>query len=270
MKIKIENRVNFFGTYISVINQEKQLIKIDSLIHDNKTSYITYSNVHVVVTSKKNEALRKAINSAAIASPDGMPLVKLARWKKATEMERCSGPDMFTSIIEHGLERGYQHYFYGSTEETLEMLQTSLKDKYPEIKIVGALSPPFRELSDEEDKAIMDEINRLNPDCIWVGLGAPKQELWMNSHKDKINRGIMFGVGAAFDFHAGTIKRAPVWMQKNSLEWFYRLIKEPTRLWRRYFVTNALFIYYCLMHGIELTKYSFENENAANVEAVEL
>lgn len=247
--------INFFGTNVSVISQCKQIMRVQEMIDFPNSNYVTYTNVHVVVTSKNNDVLRTAINNAAIVSPDGMPLVKVAKWKKVSGIEKCSGPDMIIKIIEDGLEKGYKHYFYGSTTETLKKLKNELEQKYPTIIIVGDCSPPFRVLTDEEDQAIVSEINELNPDCIWVGLGAPKQELWMFNHMNKIKRGVMFGVGAAFDFHADTLKRAPVWMQEYGLEWFYRLIKEPKRLWKRYLVTNTLFIWYLIKHGVKIIKH---------------
>lgn len=243
---------DFFGIKLSWICEKGQLIYVDELIRSKKSSYVTYTNVHVVTTAKKDVDLRHAINSADLVSPDGMPLVRLGRLAGAHCLEKCSGPDMMLSIIENGLNKGYKHYFYGSTDTTLKELEVQLKVKYPDIQIVGLYSPPFRQLTQEEDQEIVDNINALEPDCIWVGLGAPKQELWMYQHRGRIHQGVMFGVGAAFDFHAGLLKRAPLWMQKHGLEWFYRLIQEPKRLFKRYFITNTLFIYYVLRHRIKV------------------
>lgn len=139
-------------------------------------------------------------------------------------------------------DNGLRHYFYGSSEQTLEMLREKLKEKYPDIAIAGMVSPPFRALSEAEDEAAIQAINESGADIIWVGLGAPKQENWMYEHKDKVN-GVMIGVGAGFDYHAGNIKRAPAWMQKMSLEWLYRLMQDPKRLFKRYLVTNTRYLY---------------------------
>lgn len=244
--------VDFFGTKISWICEKGQLMFIDQLIRAKKSSYITYTNVHVVVTAKKNKKLQKAINSADMVSPDGMPLVKLGKAAGATCIEKCSGPDMMLKIIENGLDRGYKHYFYGSTDETLNELSKQLKLKYPTIHICGTYSPPFRQLTEEEDQKIIDNINDVSPDCLWVGLGAPKQELWMYHHRGRLKQGVMLGVGAAFDFHAGLLKRAPLWMQKYGLEWLYRLFQEPKRLFRRYFETNLLFILGIMTHRVKV------------------
>lgn len=138
-----------------------------------------------------------------------------------------------------------KHYFFRSKEETLEALKQNLRKKYPNLNICGMYSPPFRKLTPEEDKQNIDRINNSEADIIWVGLGAPKQEQWMNAHKDKI-KGVMMGAGAGFDFHAGTIQRAPKWVQKIGLEWLYRLSRDPNRLFERYFVTNSKFVWYLL------------------------
>jgi N-acetylglucosaminyldiphosphoundecaprenol N-acetyl-beta-D-mannosaminyltransferase len=235
--------IDFFGTKITVICQCEQLNQIEELIKKNCCSYITYSNVHVVVTAANDKFLMEAVNYAAIASPDGTPLVWAARLKGVSAIERCSGPDMMEKILKMSVEKGYRHYFYGGTSDNLEKLRQVIIQKYPGIKIAGMDSPPFRVLTTEEDQATIDNINRESPDLIWVGLGAPKQELWMYEHQAKINHGIMLGVGAAFDFLTGKVRRAPEWARKIGLEWFCRLIAEPGRLWKRYLITNSRFIY---------------------------
>lgn len=146
------------------------------------------------------------------------------------------------------VEKGYKHYFYGSTEETLTVLREKLNEKYPGIQIVGMYSPPFRPLSGDEDREIVDMINETNPDFVWVGLGAPKQENWMAAHQGKVN-GFMVGVGAGFDYFAENISRAPMWMQNFNLEWLYRLIQDPKRLFKRYFHTNTRFIWHAVIRG---------------------
>ena len=163
-------------------------------------------------------------------------------------MERTTGPDYLKEIISISEEQGYRHYFYGSTEETLKKLEESLKKDYPEVQIAGMYSPPFRPLSAEEDLEITKKINESHADFVWVGLGAPKQECWMAEHQGKIN-GFMVGVGAAFDYMAGNIERAPLWMQKMNLEWLYRLMQEPKRLFKRYFYTNTKFIWNAVILG---------------------
>jgi N-acetylglucosaminyldiphosphoundecaprenol N-acetyl-beta-D-mannosaminyltransferase len=244
----------FFGTWIDQQSEPGQIEQINEFIESNRPHYVTYSNVHVVVTARKDAALREAVNSADIASPDSKPMEFVARIKGLKDFRRCAGPDMMLALLAESERKGYKNYFYGSTQETLDLLRTRMAEKYPKLNIVKMYSPPFRSLSDEEDRALMDEINGLSPDLIWVGLGAPKQEKWMLAQKEKLHRGVMLGVGAAFDFHAHRIKRAPDWMQRIGLEWFYRLLSEPRRLFMRYFVTNSLFLWYLLRYGVQIRK----------------
>ena len=151
-------------------------------------------------------------------------------------------------MLKISAEEGYRHYFYGSTEETLEKLAKTLEELYPGVQVAGMYSPPFRALSKEEDEEIVKRINDSHADFVWIGLGAPKQERWMAEHQGKI-KGFMVGVGAAFDYLVGNIKRAPMWMQKANLEWLYRLLQEPKRLFKRYFYTNTRFIWNAVIKG---------------------
>ncbi len=147
-----------------------------------------------------------------------------------------------TELFKISVSNGYRHYFYGSTAETLASLQTNLHKNYPGIQIAGLYSPPFRPTTEKEDAAIVRAINEADPDFVWIGLGAPKQEQWMASHQGLV-KGLMIGVGAGFDYHAGNIKRAPAWMQRANLEWLYRLIQNPRKLFKRYLTTNFKFIW---------------------------
>lgn len=183
-----------------------------------------------------------------MAIPDGGPLSSVGRKRGYQEMERTTGPSLMGEIFQISAEKGYRHYFYGSTEETLELLEKKLNENYPGIQIAGMYSPPFRVLTEKEDRQIVENINSANADFVWIGLGAPKQERWMAAHQGKIN-GLMIGVGAGFDYYAGNIKRAPMWMQKCNLEWLYRLMQDPKRLFKRYFYTNAKFIWNVYIKG---------------------
>ena len=246
--------VNFFGTWIDQQDEALQVEQVNAFIASGSAHYVTYSNVHVVVTAHKDEELRQAVNEADIASPDGKPMEFVARLKGLKEFRRCSGPDMMLALLEESQEKGYTNYFYGSTQETLDLLKEKLLQRFPNLKILKMYSPPFRSLTQDEEDAIITEMNTLSPDLIWVGLGAPKQEKWMHAQRGKLQRGVMLGVGAAFDFHAAKLKRAPRWMQQVGLEWFFRLMSEPRRLFKRYFVTNSLFILYLLRCGIKVRR----------------
>lgn len=211
-------------------------------LEELRGEYICISNVHTSVMAYEDQQYRKVQNEAFMAVPDGKPLVLVCRKRGFRNAKRIAGPDLMLKVLEMSQEKCYSHYFYGSTEETLEKLKENLLKSYPDLKIAGMLAPPFRPLTEEEDQEIVRKINEAKPDFIWIGLGAPKQENWMYAHRGKVN-GIMLGVGAAFDFHAGTLKRAPKWMQEYCLEWLYRLLQDPKRLFRRYLETNTKFIW---------------------------
>ena len=229
------------GVNIAAINMKWLLDFIEKNIKKLTGKYICVSNVHTTVMSYEDESYKNIQNSAILALPDGGPLSSVGRKRGFKEMQRTTGPDFMEEILKISVEKGYKHYFYGSTDETLNQMKEILSEKYPGLNIIGMYSPPFRTLTPEEDAEIINKINDSNPDFVWVGLGAPKQEIWMYNHQDKI-KGLMIGVGAAFDFHAGNIKRAPKWMQKCNLEWFYRLMQQPKKLFSRYFKTNFKFI----------------------------
>lgn len=236
---------NILGVNVKVTTMQKTVLYIEENLDDVKGEYICVSNVHTTVMSYEDENYRNIQNSAWMALPDGKPLSMVSKLRGFKEAQRVTGPDLMLELFKESEEKGYKHYFYGSTEETLNELQNQLLKKYPKLNIVGMYSPPFRKLSDEEDNEIIKKINFCEADFLWVGLGAPKQEMWMNKHKSKVNS-LMIGVGAGFDYHAGKIKRAPNWMQKLSLEWLYRLMQDPKRLLSRYLNTNLKFIFLIL------------------------
>lgn len=233
---------NILGVNIAVTNMDEILGLLCNNLQDLKGEYICVSNVHTTVMAHDDDSYRKVQNEAVIALPDGAPLSKYSRKKGYAQAERVTGPDLMKNILSLSAEREYRHFFYGSTQETLDKLKEVISEKYPGVTIAGMISPPFRPISPEEDKAFVEQINSSGADFVWVGLGAPKQEIWMNEHKGRINS-LMIGVGAAFDYECGNIKRAPEWMQKLSLEWFYRLMQDPARLFKRYFVTNTKFLW---------------------------
>lgn len=240
-------------TNINVTNMEEAVDYIDKNIEELKGKYICISNVHTTVMAYRDETYRKVQNGAALALPDGKPLSIVSRMRGFKTAQRVPGPDLMPEILKLSEERGYTHFFYGSREETLAKLEGKLLEKYPKLKIAGMYSPPFRKLTEEEDKQVIEMINKTNADFIWVGLGAPKQENWMAEHKDKLC-GVMLGVGAAFDFHAGTIKRAPKWMQEMCLEWLYRISQDPKRLLKRYLDTNISFVIHALAENRKVKK----------------
>ncbi len=231
------------GVDIAAVNMQWTLQFIDQHLEELSGDYICVSNVHTTVTAYEDRSYRRVQNGGILALPDGGPLSSVGRRRGYKEMERTTGPSLMEEVFKISAEKGYRHYFYGSTEETLEKLQEKLNEKYPGIQIVGACSPPFQPLTEQEDEEIVAGINACDPDFVWVGLGAPKQENWMYQHQGRVN-GLMLGVGAGFDYHAENISRAPEWMQERNLEWVYRLMQDPKRLMKRYLETNLKFIWH--------------------------
>lgn len=237
--------MNILGVDVAVTNMQRTTNYIIKNVDKLRGQYITLTNVHTTVTAHEDSEYRNIQNEAFLALPDGRPIALALRLKGYKKARQVAGPDLMDKIWQMTENTNLTHYFYGGSQQTIDKLRGVLKEKYPNLKIAGMESPPFRPLSEDEDNEAIERINNANADFVWVGLGAPKQEIWMNNHKDKINA-LMLGVGAAFDFHAGTVKRAPKWMQRCYLEWFYRLIQDPKRLWKRYVVTNTKFIYYMI------------------------
>lgn len=234
---------DILGTNINITTIQEAVACIDIHLEEMRGEYICISNVHTTVTAYREEEYRKVQNGSVLNLPDGKPLSIVQRKRGYTNAGRVPGPDLMPVLFALSEKKGYKHYFYGSTQKTIDELGKKLKEAYPKLQIVGMYSPPFRPLTAEEDDKIVEEINAAKPDFIWVGLGAPKQEKWMAAHKGKVN-GVMLGVGAGFDFHAGTVLRAPRWMQELCMEWLWRMMQDPKRLLPRYLDTNFSFLYY--------------------------
>ncbi|MCR4903664.1 MAG: WecB/TagA/CpsF family glycosyltransferase [Butyrivibrio sp.] len=215
-----------------------------------KGKYICFSNAHTTVMSYDNEDYRNVQNGAAITFADGESVARQQQRHGHLMAKRVAGPDFMAAMFTETMDGSKKHFFYGSTEETLKKLKENVEKKYPGIVIAGVYSPPFRKLDAKEDEEIVKMINESGADYLWVALGAPKQEKWMAEHKDKIKL-VMFGVGAAFDFHAGTIRRAPVVIQEMGMEWLYRLFQDPKRLIGRYFETNIKFMFYTFLSNLK-------------------
>ena len=239
---------NILGVDIAVTNMNDTVEYIEKNLENLKGNYICVSNVHTTVMAYEDEAYRNIQNGGILALPDGGPLSTISKKRGFLKAERVTGPDLMDELFKLSEKKGYKHYFYGSTEETLRTLRSTLKETYPNLNVVGMYSPPFNKKAQKEREKKINEINNLKVDFLWVGLGAPKQEEWMYIHKNKINA-LMIGVGAGFDYFAGNIDRAPKWMQENNLEWLYRLKQDPKRLFKRYLKTNTKFIWLSMMRG---------------------
>ncbi len=237
---RTHDRFDVLGSMISVTEPEDAVEAVIDRVSSGEGGYICFSNVHTVVTAMKDHKLRKITNQSFMSMPDGKPLSLVGRVRDKLPVDQVAGPDFMPNFFSSA--KGIKHYFYGSTPDTLEKLRENFSGLYPEAVIVGACSPPFRELASLEIENNLDSISKSGADVIWVGLGAPKQEYWMAKHWEQLKPAVLLGVGAGFDFHAGVKSRAPEWMKKYSLEWLYRLYREPGRLWKRYFYTNTIFV----------------------------
>lgn len=211
------------------------------LLSKNKdSSYVCVSNVHMLIESYQNKEFNKFLDNADLATPDGMPLAKSMSLLYGINQDRVAGMDLMPDLMREAEKKALSIFIYGSTNEILEKILLKSKIEFPKLRL-NVYSPPFRKLGKEEEDEIVEKINNLNPDFVIVALGCPKQEIWMANHKGKVNS-CMIGLGGALEVYAEVKERAPKWMQDNSLEWLYRLLQDPKRLWKRYFVTNTLFI----------------------------
>jgi N-acetylglucosaminyldiphosphoundecaprenol N-acetyl-beta-D-mannosaminyltransferase len=204
--------------------------------------------------SQSKPDVRDIYRSAAMVTPDGMPLVWLLRRKGYHAANRVCGPDMMPALFHHSQDRGYRHFLYGSSEATLSLLQQSLNRSYPRAEIVGRFSPPFRALTGEEENEVNRIVNAAGPDIVWVGLGAPKQDRWMASHRPALKAPVLIGVGAAFDMLAGRVRRPPRFLQQSGCEWMFRIAQEPRRLTKRYLESNSRFAAMVIGEELGLTR----------------
>jgi N-acetylglucosaminyldiphosphoundecaprenol N-acetyl-beta-D-mannosaminyltransferase len=235
-------RVDVLGVGISAISLDGAVSEIMGWIIDGERHYVCVTNVHTVIECQHDDELRRIHNESGMTTPDGMPIVWCAKRAGAQGVTRVYGPDLMYALSKPLAEAGRSVFLYGTTTRTLELLAARLISDFPGLRIAGSYAPPFRALTPAEDADVVRMINDSNADVVWVGLGAVKQEYWMAEHVDALQAHALIGVGAAFDFHAGVVKQAPLWMQRNGLEWFYRLCREPRRLWRRYLRTNPAFV----------------------------
>ena len=251
-------RVNILGVGISAINTEMALDIIGGWIAKRESHYVCVTGVHGVMECQRNPELRRTHNTSGLTTPDGMPLVWLSKLKGCRLVDRVYGPDLMLALCERSVACGCRHFFYGGGDGVPEQLAANLQRRFPGLQVAGVYSPPFRPLTPKEDEQVVRMIKRADPDIVWVGLSTPKQERWMAEHVRRLTAPVLIGVGAAFDFHAGRKKQAPRWVQRTGLEWLFRLLTEPRRLWRRYLVNNPLFVMLVMAQALGLREYPLE------------
>ena len=234
---------HILGIPVSVINLQTACEHVQWALDQKKKGYVCVTGVHGLMEAFDKPEFLTILEQAYLVTPDGMPLSWLGWLKGRKNMDRVYGPDLMMEVCRISLQKGYTHYLYGGAQGTAEKLKESLQAKFKGLKIVGCHCPPFRPLTSLEESELVSEISRLKPDVIWVGLSTPRQEDFMFKYLPQLDTTLMFGVGAAFDFHSGTVKQAPRWVQRSGLEWLYRLTQEPKRLWKRYARNNTLFLW---------------------------
>jgi N-acetylglucosaminyldiphosphoundecaprenol N-acetyl-beta-D-mannosaminyltransferase len=251
-------RVNVLGVGISVLNLDLAVEQVARALESGQKGYICVTGVHGVSEAQADSSFRAVLNRAFLNTPDGMPMVWLGRLRGFRQMRRVYGPDLMLRVCEFSVRRGYTHFLYGGAEGVAQALKARLEARFPDIKIIGTFTPPFRPLTAAEEKDFASRLAEAKPDLVWVGLSTPKQEKFMSDHWLTLDAGLWFGVGAAFDFHAGRVRQAPRWMQSCGLEWFFRLCCEPRRLWKRYFRNNPLFVLRSLAQLTGLKRYPLD------------
>lgn len=242
-------KINILGVDVSAIDMPTALAVIEGWIAERRCNYACFRDVHGLMLCQGDEGLRRIHNDAGMVAPDGVPLVWVSRLLGHRNVRRVCGPDIMLALCERSLGRGDKHFFYGGGEGVAERLAAALSRRYPGLQVAGCHTPPFRAPTEAEDAAAVDMINGSGADIVWIGLGSPKQERWMAGHLGRISAPVMLGVGAAFNFHSGAVGRAPRWMQNRGLEWLFRLLSEPRRLWRRYLILAPKFV---VLVGLQL------------------
>ena len=246
------NKIDCFKGYEQLYQYILETLKKNRI----DKNYITVNNVHTMIEGYWHSSFREIINNGCLSLPDGKPLEIVGRLKGNKNISRLFGPSVMEKFIDWGRIDGISHFFFGSSEDTLLKLELVIENKYPGTKIAGMISPPYAPVEKWDHETFIQCINEAKPDFIWIGLGAPKQEIWMHNYHEKISKGILVGIGAGFDYLAGNTKHAPAWMKKFSLEWLYRLRQEPRRLWKRYLMTIPQFLFFASFEllGIKFKK----------------
>jgi len=214
---------------------------VDQWVDNGRRHYIALANPESVVLCDRDIQMRQALAGAGLTLPDGIGIVLAAQLLRLTHHGRVTGPTLMLELCRRGQEKGYRHFFCGGGRGIGERLAERLSERFPRLHVAGMYCPPFRSLTPDEEQTMLDSINAAEPDIVWIGLGAPKQEKWMARYRSRLNAPVLIGVGAAFDFHSGNAKWAPVTVRKLGLEWAYRLIQEPRRMWLRN-VHNTIFL----------------------------
>lgn len=247
-------RANILGVGVSAINLTQAVATIDDWISRHEQHYVTVTPVHGIMDCQDDPELKTIFNRSGLTTPDGMAVVWILKMLGHDHVGRVYGPDLMSAVCEQSVDKGYRHFLYGGEPDVAERLSASLQARCPGIKIAGIYCPPFQPVCEEEDRAIIDAVNDSGADIVWVGISTPKQERWMAAHLEKLEAPVMIGVGAAFDYLSGRKRQAPRWIQRAGFEWLFRLLMEPSRLWRRY-IRYPLFLILLLGQALGIKTY---------------
>lgn len=248
-------KANVLGIGIDAVNMEQALERIATDLYERRKGYVCLAGVHGVMEAQRDPALATIYAGAVLAAPDGMPMVWVGHHQGHKTMERVAGPDLMLEVISRKEFSGYSHFLCGGKEGIAQELRDELLDRYPLVKIAGIYTPPFGSMSSVQEMEFVDIVNRLQPDIIWVGISTPKQERFMARYLPLLDTTLMFGVGAAFDFHTGRIADCPDWIKRAGLQWLDRLIQDPKHLWKRYLRNNPPFLFYSFLQFTGLRVY---------------
>jgi N-acetylglucosaminyldiphosphoundecaprenol N-acetyl-beta-D-mannosaminyltransferase len=233
---------DILGVRISALNMQLAVDTIERWIRERDKQYVCICTVHTIMECQRSEQLKQTVNAAGLRTPDGMPLVWLSRRAGHDHVSRVYGPDLMLELCKRSGTSGHRHFFYGGGPGVVETLVDRLTSEYPDLDVAGVHTPGMLASGELENRETIEKINQSGADIVWVGLGAPKQDWWVANHRALLDAPVLIAVGAAFDFHSGAIKQAPAWMQRNGLEWLFRLTQDPKRLWRRYLLDNSRFV----------------------------
>ncbi len=251
-------RVNVLGVGLSPINRAEAAALVLSAARRRQRGYVCVTGVHGVMESHDDARLKAIHNGAFLCTPDGMPMVWMGKLQGHPRMGRVYGPDLMLDVCAGSLREGLRHFFYGGANGAAADLKTCLCKRFPGLQVVGTYEPPFRPLLPPELEDLKRQVAAARPDFFWVGLSTPKQERFMAEHVALLDTTLLLGVGAAFDFHTGRVRQAPRWMQRSGMEWFYRLVCEPRRLWKRYFKNNPRFLFHAALQLLRLRSYPLQ------------
>ena len=245
-------RVNILGVGVSAVNMEQALATIDTWVASRDRNYVCVCPVHSIMECRRSEEVRRSFNEAGMVTPDGMPVVWVAQAMGHHDVRRVYGPDLMLAVLRR--ER-HRHFLYGGGPGVAKRLAEVMTTRFPKLEVAGTIEPPFASLDELCTPAVAQAINSGNADIVWVGMSSPKQDLWMARMRPLLDAPVLIAVGAAFDFHTGRVRQAPVWMQRYGLEWLFRLGTEPRRLWRRYLVDNPWFVWELLLQSTRLKRF---------------